>query len=390
MEKIYFDYCASAPLHPRVSQVLFETSRNVFANPSSVHETGLKASQLVEDCRQKIADLLNVNMEEVIFTSGATESNNLALFGVCRAMQQKTSKPVHVITSHIEHPSVYNCCQQLEQEGIEVTYIPVDSNGIVDVSDIERAIKDHTVLISIMHVNNETGAIQPVHEIGTVLKNKREDIYFHVDGVQGLGKADLHVDDIDLYTLSGHKIGGPKGIGALIIKKNVDIVPLFYGGNQEFGLRSGTLNVPSIAALAEAIKIAVLKMEERKRQLASLHLLLRSKLSTIRNIVINSPQASKCAPHILNFSFPGIPSAVTISILAKQGIIASSQSACASKGDKISRILMAATHDSDIASSSIRISIHEEVTRPEMEYLISSIVKMSDFTASKGKMLTLL
>lgn len=382
---LYFDYCASTPLHPLVYEEFIQTSIQLFANPASVHDMGFEAKQRVEEAREQISALLQVKANEVIITSGATESNNLSILGVVRARMKKLGQTPHVITSSIEHSSVYNCCKQLADEGVEVTFLPVDRNGVVSVSAIEESIQANTVLVSVMHVNNETGAIQPIHEIAHMLKAKR-DIYFHVDGVQGFGKQSLPLQEIDLYTLSGHKIGGPKGIGLLIRKEFVEISPLLYGGEQEFGIRPGTTNVPAVLSMAKAIELTLKNREETMRVLTILHDLVYSKLVTIPEIIINSAKPPLSSPHIINFSYTGkgITSAILIGILAKQGIIVSSQSACSSKA-KASRILMAMTNDEVISSSSIRLSLHESVSLQNAEYLINSIEKMVNHVKTKNK-----
>ncbi|MNO72557.1 Cysteine desulfurase [compost metagenome] len=362
-----------------------DSTKQLFANPSSVHDMGFEANVRVEEAREQISALLQVKPEEVVFTSGATESNNLAILGVVRAWAKKTGRAPHVITTQVEHSSVYNCCKQLMTEGVEVTFLPVDGNGAVSVTAIEKSIQPNTVLVSVMHVNNETGAIQPIQEIGKLLKNK-SGIYFHVDGVQGFGKQSLLIKDIDLYTLSGHKIGGPKGIGLLIIKETVELTPLLYGGEQEHGIRPGTTNVPAVLSMAKAIELTLKNREETMRVLTTLHDLVYSKLVAIPEIILNSAQPPLSSPHIINFSYTGkgITSAILIGILAKQGIIVSSQSACSSKA-KASRVLMAMTNDEMISSSSIRLSLHESVSLMDAEYLIDSIEKMVNHVKTKNK-----
>ncbi|ASA19472.1 cysteine desulfurase family protein [Paenibacillus donghaensis] len=389
MKKKYFDYCASAPVHPRVHEVFMKTTQEVFANPSSIHKMGEEASSLAEEARKGIADLLNVDSKEIVFTSGATESNNLVLFGVTKAAKKK-EKGIHIITTPIEHSSIYSCCRFLENENIEVSYVPVDTKGVVDITCLMKLIKRETILISIMHVNNETGVIQPVEQISANIKKLRKDIYFHVDGVQGFGKVPLKLDNIDMYTLSGHKIGAPKGIGILMIKQHVQVDPIIYGGGQENGLRSGTLNLPCVMAMAEAIKIAKQNIEERISELNEMYVALFSAFSSIPSIVINSPMPAQAPAHIFNFSIPGIPSALTLKLLENYDIIASSQSACSSKGEKLSRVLMAITGNQEIASSSVRISIHEDMDKSNLEYLISTVLSIKDAFTSKRKLISIL
>lgn len=390
MDKLYFDYCASAPLHPQVIHKLIDSSVNLYANASSTHEMGFEVNRIIEASRERIANVLHVKPSEVIFTSGATESNNMAILGVVRAYMKRTSQIPHLILSEVEHSSVYNCCKQLRDEGVEVTFLGVDRSGVVNPSALEKAIQDNTVLVSIMHVNNETGTIQPVHEIGKLLKTKPA-IQFHVDGVQGFGKANLDLEDIDLYTLSGHKMGGPKGIGILIAKEGVELMPLMYGGNNEFGHRPGTTNVPGVVCLTEAVELSIAEQAETTTYLTSLHHFIYSKLQSIPELIINTPEPPLSAPHIINFSYhnKGITSAIMISILAKKNIVVSSQSACSSKA-KESRVLMAMTHNEEIASSSIRLSLHESVSFDDAKYLVNSITEMIDQIKSTNKFQLLL
>lgn len=390
MDKLYFDYCASAPLHPQVIRKLIDSSVNLYANASSMHEMGFEVSRMIDASRERISNVLHVRPSEVIFTSGATESNNMAVLGVVWAYIKRTHQIPHVILSEVEHSSVYNCCKQLMNEGVEVTFLGVDEAGIVSTSALEDAIQENTVLVSIMHVNNETGTIQPVHEIGKLLKSK-SNIHFHVDGVQGFGKAAIDLENIDLYTLSGHKMGGPKGIGILIAKEGVELMPLMYGGNNEYGHRPGTTNVPGVICLAEAIELSISEQAEKTRYLTALHNYIYSELQMIPELNMNTPKPPLSAPHILNFSYrnKGITSAIMISILAKKNIIVSSQSACSSKA-KESRVLMAMTHDEEIASSSIRLSLHESVSFEDVQYLVSSITEMIDQIKSTNKFQLLL
>ncbi|WP_410770744.1 cysteine desulfurase family protein [Fontibacillus sp. BL9] len=384
MKTLYFDYCASSPLYPQVIRQLEVSAREIYANPSSTHKMGFEVSHLIEDSKNVISELLDIKSTEIIFTSGATESNNLAILGIISALKKKSDQALHIVTSNVEHSSVFNCCKSLESEGVDVTYLPVNSHGIVSISELEKSLRPNTALVSVMHVNNETGSIQPVEEIAGLLKSKFKHIYFHVDGVQGFGKAPLKLNDIDLFTISGHKIGAPKGIGVLIAKEYVTIEPLFYGGNQEYGLRPGTTNVSGVLCITEAIRISITEQQQRREYLQRLHDYVLSKLKLIPELVINTPIAPLAAPHIINFSYMNVPSAILISLLTKKGIIVSSQSACSSQV-KISRVLMAITNDEGISSSSIRLSFHETVRFEEIEYLVNSIKEMVDQIKSKKK-----
>ncbi len=373
MNPLYFDYCASTPLHPRVIQTMLDSAQHCYANPSSVHEMGFKASLRVEESREQIARLLQVQPQEIIFTSGATESNNLAILGVIRAWMKKTGRTPHLMISEIEHSSVYQCGKQLAEQGVEVSFLPVNRKGIVDPASVKESLQANTILVSVMHVNNETGTVQPVAEIAGLLRSMPH-VLFHVDGVQGFGKTPVELEHIDLYTLSGHKIGGPKGIGLLMAKEHIELEPLMYGGGQEQGVRPGTTNVPAVLGLAEAIAAALEEREKKAEYLALLHDLVYAGLSAIPELIINSPEPPFSSPHIINFSYArkGVTSAMMISMLGKRGIIVSSQSACSSKA-KQSRVLMAMTQDETISSSGIRLSLHEDVKLADVKYLVASI-----------------
>ncbi|GIP51546.1 cysteine desulfurase family protein [Paenibacillus vini] len=385
MNSLYFDYCASTPLHPRAYRTLMDSAKHNYANPSSMHEMGFEASLRVEESREQIARHLQVKATEVIFTSGATESNNLAIVGVARAWKKRTGRNPHIILSQIEHSSVYQCGKQLAEEGVEVSFLPVNSNGIVSPVSVKESLQANTILVSVMHVNNETGAVQPIAEIAELLKSEPQ-IHFHVDGVQGFGKLQVELEHIDLYTVSGHKIGGPKGIGLLVAKEYIEIGPLMYGGEQEQGVRPGTTNVPAVLSFTEAIVASLEERQEKFEYLTTLHGLVCSRLATIPGLVMNSPLPPLSSPHIINFSYRGrgVTSAMMISMLAKQGIIVSSQSACSSKA-KLSRVLMAMTQDETISSSSIRLSLHEMVTQEDAVYLVAAIERMVSQLKSKNK-----
>ncbi|AIQ16582.1 MULTISPECIES: cysteine desulfurase family protein [Paenibacillus] len=380
---MYFDYCASTPVNPEVLDIFCAVSKNMYANPSSVHKLGYQASSLIEESREKISKLFKIAPSEIVFTSGATESNNLAILGVVRASRKVFASP-HIIISAIEHSSVYSCAEYLKKDNVEVTILPVDSNGLVSIKQLEESLKENTVLVSIMYANNETGVIQPIKEIGEMLKLHNQ-VSFHVDGVQAVGKMEIALGSIDLFTFSGHKIGGPKGIGALIVKSNTVIAPIIWGGGQEYGIRPGTENVPAIASLAHAVEICILEQLSRTRHLQDIHHYIYNEIRSIPELEINSPRGHLCAPHILNFSYRGVPSSISINILTQKGILVSSQSACSSKSNKFSRVLLAITNDKDIASSSIRLSFSEATTFSDADVLLQEIQDMVKQIKTNGK-----
>lgn len=366
---IYADHSASTPLHPEVLRTMMEVMEQVYANPSSIHELGGQAEQLVKRAREVISRCLSTEPGDIMFTSGATESNNIAILGTVRAAMQ-SGKRVHAITSDVEHPSVYECFKQLEREGVAVTYLPVNREGVVSLEDVEHAITPDTVLLSIMHVNNEMGSIQPIEALGAIVK-KHPRLMFHVDGVQGLGKLPINLRkwNVHSYALSGHKLGGPKGLGVLVRRGRSPISPIMFGGSQEQGLRPGTVNVPGIVALAKAIRLAAEAQPGNEVKLLQLRNRLLPYIDRLPCLTLNSSRGKTGATHIINISFPGMKSEVVVHALEKQGVVISTQSACSSKLHKPSRVLLAVTNDDSLASSGLRISLSPTMTEQEMDQI---------------------
>ncbi|MED3622753.1 cysteine desulfurase family protein [Neobacillus thermocopriae] len=369
---IYFDNSATTKPYKEVLDSFITVSSKFFGNPSSLHSFGGQAEKLLTQAREQTAKLLGVKMSEIYFTSGGTESNNLAIKG---AALRNRNKGKHLITSSIEHPSVAKAMEQLEQEGFEITYISVDDTGRVSVDEIERAIRKDTILISIMHVNNEIGTIQPIEEIGQLLI-AYPDILFHVDAVQGIGKVPLSFKNnrIDLCSISSHKFHGLKGTGALYIREGVKIDPLFSGGNQERTLRSGTENVAGAVAMAKALRLTMENGKEGIEQLRKIQTLLRDGLNKIEGLKIHTP-IQYSAPHILNFSLKGIKSEVFIHALEQEDIFVSTTSACSSKKKSPSKTLLALGVAEELAESAIRISLSFENTEEEARTVIQVIEK---------------
>ncbi|MHC1749361.1 MAG: cysteine desulfurase family protein [Cellulosilyticaceae bacterium] len=374
-EILYLDHCAATPVLDKACLKFNKVANEIYANPSSTHLLGNCAQEYLNESRNNTANLLNVKPQEIIFTSGATESNNLAISGIVNAARRKNNN-IHIITSQIEHPSVYKCYKALEGKGIDVSYIPVDREGIIDMELLSTLIKPTTVLVSIMHVNNETGVVQPIDEIARIIK-KKSNAYLHVDGVQAIGKVAVNLSDIDLYTISGHKIGAYRGIGLLVVKEHVELEPLLYGGNQEYNYRPGTENVAGIVAFSEALKHCIDCFEEETKKLTKIQKQLFKRIGNIPGITINTPAISKAAPHIFNFSIVGYPSSIILERLSSKRIMVSSQSACSSKKNTQSRVLMAITKDDNIASSSIRMSYNSTLKLTELEYFINCIEEIS-------------
>ncbi|WP_342404324.1 cysteine desulfurase family protein [Brevibacillus sp. FSL K6-2834] len=367
---IYFDNSATTRPHPQVIEVVKRAMETYFGNPSSLHQKGLEAENVLKQARLVAAQYLGCKPSEILFTSGGTESNNAAIKGVAFQYQGRGK---HIVTTSIEHPAVYDVCKQLESFGFSVTFLPVDRDGRVSVEDVKKAVRDDTILVSVMHVNNELGTIQPIAEIGEWLKQFPKTL-FHVDAVQSFGKLPLRVKEwgIDLASISAHKFHGPRGTGILFKREGLIIQPLLMGGGQEGGFRSGTENLPAVAGMAKAIRMLA---EEGKRdadRLSELTGHLREGLSSISGCVINTP-AEGSAPHIVNVSFPGMKAEVVLHALEERGFLVSTKSACSSKADEPSRVLTATGMDREQALSAIRISLGRENTAEEVEKFIAAV-----------------
>jgi len=330
---------------------------------------GAEVEKLQTKARQQAANLLRIQQDEVIFTSGGTEGNNLAIKGIAFEYKRRGN---HIITTEIEHPSVYETCKALEEFGFKVTFLPVNQEGVVEIEQVKAAITDDTILLSMMAVNNETGSLQPIHEVGYLLKHYQK-VMFHVDAVQALGKVPLHLQEanIDLCTLSGHKIHGLKGTGVLYKKQGVRLFPLFHGGNQEQGIRPGTENVDGNIAFVRALRLVKEKEEEARQHLRDLQTALLQGLEKIEAVHINS--SIHGAPHIINFSVVGINSETVIHAMYEAGFIISTQSACSSKVNDTSRVLVAYGLPDEIAKTGLRVSLSHQTTLKEIEQFITTL-----------------
>ncbi len=369
MNTYYFDHCASSPMPPKVIDTMTDLMKLHYANPSSLHKSGTDAMKLVDRARASMAERMGAKPREVLFTSGGTESNNLAIKGLL-AKTARSAK--HMIVSPIEHASVYECARQLEAVGaVELTVLPVDAAGKVDPLDVAAEIRKDTVLVSVMHVNNETGTIQPIEEIGRIVR-KHPHVRFHVDGVQAIGKVPFawNGSGVDLYSGSAHKFGGPKGVGFLLAREGIELFPLLSGGNQEYGMRSGTLNVPAIVAMSQALRLSIEQREARRAAMYQLRRRLLNIVAEIPEWVVNgAPDERDTAPHVVNLSYPGMRPEVIIHMLEREGMYVSTQSACSSKSLKPSRVLLAMGYDADRSSGSIRISFGDEHSIRDIELL---------------------
>ncbi|ODP26636.1 Cysteine desulfurase [Paenibacillus nuruki] len=366
----YFDYAATTPPYPEVIQSMAEIMQKHFGNPSSLHQYGEEADRLVRHAKEVTAQILGVKPSEIIWTSGATESNNFALKGA--AMRGGRTQG-HIITTRIEHPSVYECCRQLEQIGFDVSYIDPASDGIVRVEDIQNALRPDTIIVSIMHVNNETGAIQPIQQLADWLKKVQSRTLIHVDGVQGFGKLPVNIAqwNIDLYSLSAHKLRGPKGTGLLYVKQGTELFPLLAGGGQENGYRSGTENVAGIVGMTKALRLASTEQSALSERLLVWSEQLKIAIQSIEGLVLTNPSVS--ARHIVHFSYPGMKSEVILHSLEQQGCIVSTQSACSSRKAEPSRVLLAMGVEREHAASGIRISLGDQHTKQDIEHLIIAL-----------------
>ncbi len=364
---IYLDNSATTQPAQEVLKSFQTVSMNYYANPSSIHVGGSEVEKLLFKARTQIAQLLKVNEDEVIFTSGGTESNNLAIKGIAHAHQNRGN---HIITTQIEHPAVLQVCKDLEREGFEVTYLPVDESGNINLDDLKKAINENTILVTIMHVNNEIGTIQPIEKIAKLLANYPK-ITFHTDHVQGFGKVSLPFDmeGLDLITISGHKIHGLKGTGCLIKKRHVQLKPLFHGGSQEGSVRPGTENVAGNVSLAKAMRLAVEKQSQYNRLIA-LHQKLFDQLEPIDKITINSPKNG--AAHIFNFSVLGFKPEVLIHALGEKEIYVSTKSACSSKQDEPSHVIVACGKEQE-AGAAIRVSLSINQSEEDIDIFIKEI-----------------
>ncbi|MGG5254765.1 cysteine desulfurase family protein [Neobacillus sp. SM06] len=369
---IYFDNSATTKPYREVLESFLTVSSEYFGNPSSLHGIGAQAENLLTQARTQIADLLNAKASEIFFTSGGTESNNMAIKGV--AMRHR-NRGRHLITTAIEHPSVARAMEQLEQLGFEITYLPVNRQGMVMVSEVEKAIRQDTILVSVMHVNNEVGTIQPINEIGALLKNYPK-VLFHVDAVQSIGKVPLHLHEwgVDLCSFSAHKFHGLKGTGLLFIREGVQLDPLLAGGNQEWKRRSGTENVAGAVSTAKALRMLLEKGKTGTLMMKRIQSLLTDGLYEIDGVQVQT-SPSIAAPHIVNFTIDSIKAETFIHMLEKDNIYASTTSACSSRKQSPSKTLLAMGVSEQEALRSVRLSLSFDNTEEEARFVLKAIKK---------------
>ncbi|MBX3293654.1 MAG: cysteine desulfurase [Acidobacteria bacterium] len=373
--RVYLDNSATTPVDPRVVEVMLHFLTETYGNASSIHHFGQQARTAVDAARHSVARLINARPNEIVFTSGGTESNNLAIRGLVEANEQHGR---HIITTKIEHSAVKNVCADLEKHGFDVTYVPVSSDGVVNADDICSAIRDDTVLITVMTANNEIGTLQPVAEIGTLVKELRDSgrkIWFHTDAVQAVGKIPVDVNELgcDLLSLSGHKLYAPKGIGALYIKRSVRLHPQNIGGHQERNRRGGTESVPLIAALGKACELAAVEMEAEAIRQKQLRDDLENRIAdAVPNIIFNGSRESRI-PNITNVSFLGTEGEALLIILDMQGIAVSTGSACSSGTLEPSPLIRALDEDDNRARSALRISLGRFNTSDDIDRIAEII-----------------
>ena len=368
---IYLDNAASTPVHEQVIQEMIPFLKENFGNPSSIHKLGRISHKAIQNARKQIAQLINAEPKEILLTSGGTESNNTALFGMGHSERGN-----HIITSSIEHEAILEPCKKLEQEGFHVTYVDVDETGLVNPADIKKSITSKTCLVSIMFANNEVGTIQPIQEISKICHENN--ILFHTDAVQAVGKVEFDVKElgIDLLSISSHKINGPKGVGALYIKNGIEIKPFIYGGGQENGLRSGTENVASIVGFGKACQLAKENINQNISHMRNLqNKLINEVLKEIPQVAINGNQEHRI-PNNTHFTFLGVNGEDLIIKLDEHGIAASTGSACSVKVQKESHVLKAMGFSHDQINGSLRLTIGISNTESEIEKTIEILKKV--------------
>lgn len=360
---IYLDYSATTKTSDEVLDTFVKCSKEFIGNPNSLHALGVKSKNMIDSATKQIASLLNVKEKEIIYTSGASESNNLAIKGICEKYKNRGK---HIITTPLEHSSIYGPIDYLINKGYTVDFVKLDEYGTVDLEDLENLIKEDTILVSINAVNSEIGILQPVDKIANIVK-KHPKCFFHSDMTQAIGKIKVDISNIDLVSFSAHKFFGIKGIGVLIKKEKIELEPLIHGGKSTTIYRSGTPTLPLIVSTSKALRLALENIDEKEQHVKNLNTYLKEKLSNYDKVKINSND--KCIPHILNISVLGVKPETMLHALEKYEVYISTQSACSSSNARSAQVF-ALTHDETRASSSIRISISYITTKEEIDEFI--------------------
>lgn len=371
----YFDNSATTKVTESVKDIVVKAMTEDYGNPSSMHMVGVEAEKYIKTAKENIAKILKVDQREIYFNSGGTEGNNQAIVGVAEANKRSGNK---IITTEIEHASVASPMKYLEKEGYQVVYLPVDHLGVVDMETLKKEMSADTILVSVMYVNNEVGAMQPVGEIGKYIKTVNPKVVFHVDAIQAFGKMEIRPkrEKIDILTVSGHKIHGPKGSGFIYIQKNTKIHPIISGGGQQDGMRSGTENVPGIAGIGQAAKECYDHLEENVKIMTELKDYLIDRLSQIEGVTVNSRKGNQGAPHIVSASFKGVRSEVLLHALEEKGIYVSAGSACSSNRPSVSRTLKAMQIDKDLLESTVRFSFSKLNTKEQIDYCMEQLQEL--------------
>ena len=360
---VYLDYSATTKTNEEVLNSFVKSSNEFIGNPNSLHNLGIKSNNIIESASNQIANLLNIKPSEIIYTSGASESNNLAIKGICDKYKNRGK---HVITTELEHSSIYGPINYLIDNGYNVDFVKLDENGLVDLKDLESLMTDDTILVSINAVNSEIGILQPVKEIANIVK-KYPKCFFHSDMTQAIGKINVNLENIDLISFSAHKFFGIKGIGVLIKKEKIELEPLIHGGKSTTNYRSGTPCTPLIISISKALRLALDKIDEKYKYVENLNIYLKEGLKKYDKVKINSN--NKCIPHILNISVLGVKPETLLHALEEYDIYISTQSACSASNAK-SKAVLALTNDIDRSSSSIRISLSSITTKEEINYFL--------------------
>ena len=373
--RVYFDNSASTKVADGVIEVMIKTMREDYGNPSAKHMMGVAAEKYVKEATRMIAKTLKVEEKEILFTSGGTESNNIALIGGALANQRRGK---HIISTAIEHPAVYEPLGKLVELGFEVTILPVDRAGHIYLEELKNAIREDTIIVSTMYVNNEVGAVEPVEEIAKIVHEKNPDCLYHVDAIQGYGKYKIQPkkQGIDLMSVSGHKLHGPKGVGFLYIQKDAKVNPILFGGGQQRGMRSGTINVPGIAGMGEAARLAYEHFDEKIEKMIAIKDYLMDQLEKMEGIHLNSFRGTQSAPHILSVSVQGVRAEVLLHALEDREIYVSSGSACSSNHPGISGTLKGIGLEDEFLDSTVRISLCSENTLEEADYFLGTLKEL--------------
>ena len=367
---IYLDNCATTRLRKEVVDIMQKSMIEDFGNPSSLHRLGMKSEQKIKIARSHMANFLNVDSNEIYFTSGGTESNNMAIQSIINKMKKRGN---HIITTEIEHPSVLNIMKNYEQQGFDITYLNVDNQGYISLEELKDSIKDDTILVSIMHINNEIGSIQPISKVKEIIKKINPNTLFHVDGIQSFGKVELALKkwEVDCYSFSGHKVHGPKGIGGLFIDKKHSLVPLIFGGNQERGLRSGTENLIGIIGFGEAVKVMNENHKVEANYVRELKEYFAKKVEEeIPYIKFNTSLDENSSPYIINISFNHVKGEILLHYLEDKEIYVSTTSACSSKGTDKSHVLKSIGLKNEEIEGSLRFCFSYENKKEDLDYTL--------------------